>query len=385
MLPNTLKAWISDGAPGGVIVCVMLVVSHLQWLSSVHGIACAISALALAAGAIGLTAGWHGRERSAIAIAQVPEPLDAVRNLESEITSLWVHHIENSRCQGERALVELTGRFSGIVDRLEQAVQAAAISADSMDSRGGLQKLFVDSRIELQSILESLGQSLVRSERLLECLGGLMSEIEQLRDLSGLVGSMAQQTKLVALNASIEAARAGQAGLPFRVVANEVRDLAATSGQTSREIGMKVDAVCQSIEAAFRAAEDSAESFSLKRAEDVIVKVMDNFLGVTTSLERTAEFLRETSVEIRSEVAESMVLLQFQDRVSQILGHVRDNIVAFPKYVMEHESRAMREKDRSSIDWSELRCALEQSYATVEEHRLSGTESSGSGDDITFF
>ncbi|NII11745.1 methyl-accepting chemotaxis protein [Oleiagrimonas sp. C23AA] len=308
--------------------------------------------------------------------------------LESEVTSLWVRNIETGRSQSEQALVDLSARFSGMVDRLERAVKVASMSSDEGDA-GNVQALFESSQAELESILESLRQALHRSDVLFEQLDRLMKDVSQLREMSGLVNSMAQQTKLVSLNAAVEAARAGEAGRAFSVVADEVRTLATTSGETSKQISKKIDAISESMDAAFAAAQASSEHSAFDRAEQGIVKVMDDVRNVTGGLKNTTDLLRETSVDIRGEVAEALVLMQFQDRVSQILSHVRDNIQAFPRYLAEHE-QAVAEGREAPADWSALRQALQGSYATVEEHRNHGgtdtpADNNNNDDDITFF
>jgi methyl-accepting chemotaxis protein len=376
-----------NGALVLVMACATLTAAGLPLLQGLHSIDLAASGSTMVAALSALllaTRGRHADVKAQLAAA-IASPLDRAGALEAEVTSLWVRHIESGRTQSEQALVELTGRFSGIVNRLEQAVQAASLSADSMDSERGLQALFAESRAELQSILESLRQSLGRSDALLDSLVTLMRDVEQLKEMSGLVGSMAHQTKLVALNAAIEAARAGSAGRSFAVVADEVRKLATTSGETSRQIGRQVDAICESIQITFRNAEMSAERSPLARAEAVIVKVVEDFRSVTGSLGKAADILRTTSVGIREEVSESLVLLQFQDRVSQILSHVSDNIAEFPKYLAEHDRATASGARSAPIDWSGLCESLERSYATSEERQAHSGVQVAVDDSLTFF
>jgi len=121
-------------------------------------------------------------------------------------------------------------------------------------------------------------------------------------------------------------------------------------------------------------------------AEAAIDRVLDDFRRATGNLSGAADRLRRTGVDIRGEVAEALVLLQFQDRTGQILSHVRDNIRAFPA-CLAHSEQAWREQGRlAAIDWSQLRNELERSYATRQEHHNhEAGRPVDAGDDITFF
>lgn len=322
----------------------------------------------------------HRRE-----VAQFFAGLD---ELEQEITSLWARQIDSVREDSNRAIVELSQRFSGIVDKLGSAVDASERSAGSNDGARGLGAVFAHSETSLNAVTQSLRTAMGRGDEMLGSVGNLAQFIERLREMAASVSSIAHQTNMLAINATIEAAHAGDAGRGFAVVANEVRSLSALSGETGREMGRQVEA----ISAAIHAAIDGAEAFtredaaSVANAEQSIAGVLDMFRRVTGELAGSAAQLRATGAEIRGEVAEALVLLQFQDRASQILDHVRNNIQAFPA-CLHQGGEAYRQDGRlAAIDWSRLRQELENSYATRQEHR---THAAGGevadGDDVTFF
>lgn len=381
-----VEGWSKERSLVALLVGALLAAAVLPMVGGVHpsNVAASLSVL-VAAGAMALLARrWLAKAGDGPAQDddRAPAPSNVAETLESELTSYWVRHLETGRTQSEQAVVDLTQRFSGIVDRLERAVDAATRSAAAIDSEQGLQSAFADSQRQLQSILGSLRQAIERSDLLLRSLGHLVGEVGQLQEMSGLVTEMANQIKLVALNAAVEAAHAGAAGRGFAVVADEVRRLSGTSGETSQQISRKVDSIREAIHRAFQTAEESAEQAALASAETVIVDVMNHFRTVTGGLKGAADILQETSIGIRAEVAESLVLLQFQDRVSQILSHVRDNIQAFPGYLAERAVTSALD----AIDWSGLREALERSYATIEEHGgPAAGRAAAEDDEITFF
>lgn len=320
--------------------------------------------------------------------AEVEEFFGGLSGLESAVTSLWVKQIETGRQQSEQAMVELTVRFCGIVDKLEETMAASSMTTGSADSKYGLVSVFNKSEAQLQSVVTSLREVIGHSDSLLSEVGKLMPFIEQLREMAALVASIAEQTNLLALNAAIEAARAGESGRGFAVVANEVRGLSNKSGDTGKKIAEMAKVISKGISTAFEATQKSARQDHKLEADAgaVIREVMNNFKLVTRELESAAAILRVSNEGIKGEVAESLVQLQFQDRVSQILSHVRDNISSFPAYVQKGEQKYREQGQLQAIDWTGLTYELECSYATIEErsnHR--GTQNEVRSNEATTF
>jgi methyl-accepting chemotaxis protein len=152
-----------------------------------------------------------------------------------------------------------------------------------------------------------------------------------LRETALSVERIAQMTTLLSINARIEAARAGQAGLGFAVVADEVRRLAAQTREDSQAIMSRV----AHIETVIRSAGKSAETLRkrdeelMERARNDMGDVVDDLGSSMERLVQASDALSGIGVETRRNLAESLVQLQFQDRVSQRLAHVQANVEAF--------------------------------------------------------
>ena len=98
-----------------------------------------------------------------------------------------------------------------------------------------------------------------------EVVGDLVKATDEIAKTSRSIDSIAAQTKLLALNASIEAARAGDAGRSFMVVATEVKKLAAESGEANKQIGSRLSAAR---EATSRTSDTVERVWNTIRAQD---------------------------------------------------------------------------------------------------------------------
>lgn len=337
--------------------CAIVPLAGWQW----HGFA--IAAALLAAGACAFF--FHpGAAAQDSGLAR--EYLSSRRDFAEQVSGVWTSHIDASRTQMEQAVVALVERFSGIVYKLEQAL---ATSGAARNHEGGsIVEVFAASEKELRSLLDMLASAASSKGQMLQKIEGLQQITAQLQTMAADVASIAWQTNLLALNAAIEAARAGEAGRGFAVVANEVRMLSNRSADAGKHIAQQVGQISAAINATCGAATESmrAEGQAVQASEQMIGNVLTAFRGVTDALVQSSDVLQAESTGIKSEVAEALVQLQFQDRVSQILAHVQQNIARLPSYLDEQDAtgRALE------IDPRPLLAELESTYAMAEEHTL---------------
>ncbi len=233
------------------------------------------------------------------------------------------HQIENARVQSEAAILELTTRFRGIVTNLDGAV--AASERGSGDGGRDLTSALDNGKGELLKVVDALKE--VRDGRavLIAEIRALTVFTQELSEMANEVQMVALKTNMLALNAAIEAAHAGSTiGAGFAVVAQEVRQLSVASRGTGKSIEKKVSVINDALRRIVDANDvvSRREEAAVQESEARIGNVLSTFGGMTERLLQSAAEFRGESETIKDAVMESMVQLQFQDRVGQILAHV---------------------------------------------------------------
>ena len=155
-------------------------------------------------------------------IASAAEQLSAV----TEQTSAGANSQKNETDQVATAMHEMSATVQEVARNAEQASQAAN-QADGQ-ARVGDQVV-----AEVIAQIERLAAEVSRSS---DAMNGLQQESDKIGSVMDVIKSVAEQTNLLALNAAIEAARAGEAGRGFAVVADEVRGLAQRTQKSTEEI-----------------------------------------------------------------------------------------------------------------------------------------------------
>jgi methyl-accepting chemotaxis protein len=219
-------------------------------------------------------------------------------------------------------------RLGGATQRQRQLALFVANAGQSGDAESEFESFLNDTSNTLREFVDGTVQSSQMAVTMVENMGDIINQVECIRGIVGEIEAISRQTNLLALNAAIEAARAGPAGRGFAVVADEVRVLSDRTSHFSQQIRTQVDLVSQSVSGAEQtinkmAARDMTFALESKQRLETAMLAVRNLNG---DMAKAITELSQIAAAVEQDVGESVRSLQFQDLVSQLVGHVEKRV-----------------------------------------------------------
>lgn len=154
-------------------------------------------------------------------------------------------HIIREATQKEKTLVDVTGQKGNDIQQVLSETLEATSSTQATIQEADAE--LTNAKASLSTLSGEVELFVQNEEELLQELSSLKDDADKVKDILSVIGDIADQTNLLALNAAIEAARAGEHGRGFAVVADEVRKLAERTQKSLTEIDINVSTIVQSI------------------------------------------------------------------------------------------------------------------------------------------
>lgn len=251
--------------------------------------------------------------------------IDALTNAFEESVTAVLQSVSASAEEMERIAETLnmsaqqaTGESAAVASASEQAtsnVQTVAVSAEELTASIGE----ISGQIARSASIAKEAAEAAESTN--ETIQVLSESAQQIGDVVTLINDIAEQTNLLALNATIEAARAGEAGKGFAVVASEVKGLASQTGNATEQIGIQIASVRESTDKAVVAIQSIGKT---------IAEMNQITVGVSAAMEQQSAATAEISRNVQEAATGTQSVSDSISKVltaSQETGNASDQVL----------------------------------------------------------
>ena len=245
-------------------------------------------------------------EALSVGSGQVSQSSEQITNIVQEISTGT-----DAQVRSVHMGVAIMEEMSAAVDLIAGVTQAANVKSTQAQREAGAGNEAVDTAIaQMNSIHQKMKELASSVQRL-----GQRSE--QIVNANGMISNIARQTNMLALNASIEAARAGAAGKGFAVVADEIRKLSMQTGAAAEEVAELVESIqSETSEVVSRAEAGSRE---VETGLEVVSEARNTFQRIQSAMDELASQIEEVtgrSVDISEKTRAAVEVIRSIDEVA---------------------------------------------------------------------
>ena len=308
--------------------------------------------------------GSHSRSRETI-ISIMTELHTAL----NKTATLSRSHLENVISQTNDAAEQIVTTLQTLDRTTGDLIRGmGAFSMDISQSMARSNQVLANNSQMLQMIEQHQQEreAAVRLER--ERIQSVVGSVEKLTGLVSHIRDISDQTNLLALNAAIEAARAGEAGRGFAVVADEVQRLSSTVDKTANQIGQGMKEMAALIDREFSNKQTDtqqlAEQEQFQQIHNQLLQLEESARAIETTVCSTISELDLTSRRIEQTVIEALSNIQFQDITRQKLENVIGIMADFSSQI----SKLTDSLHRGDTSFEEIKAGMFAIESIVERY-----------------
>jgi methyl-accepting chemotaxis protein len=241
----------------------------------------------------------------------VSENLDTALGMQGESIEIGARGLDDTRTMFSKTKENFTVLFNNISSLFEQN-QSILRESKNMESYSKTAKNIT------QNLEDTTKDGIEKIDKIVTFMEGLDKSVNSIKNSVTIIKKIAAQTNLLAMNASIEAAHAGEYGLGFAVVADEIRELSESSAEATQIIKKTVDAIFEEMKSGKMYSEIAKDGVSqikeaIHNTIEVIDSVSDSINQQTKSVVDTKDIIEqihELSKEIKGSTEYQQVRTQ---------------------------------------------------------------------------
>jgi len=306
-------------------------------------------------------------EESSSAMTEMTSNIQSVGN---SITNLDnnIQDVTQSMERLNQFIGNLSSNMTEQVSDQEESTAAIEEMTASIENITQIAQGKIQASQELQKVSDR-GESVLKTT--IDQIGKIFDSLDRIKDMTKLILNIASQTNLLAMNAAIEAAHAGEAGRGFSVVADEIRKLAETSSVNSKQINQSIQEIVALVESATESGGKTTEAFgSISRG---IRETLDSLGEISTGMSElkagggqilsSVDRIRESSDKLNKQ---SGVMLQETERVNKAAAGLTQ-ISAESRVAMDEMAIGAQEVLDSSLSLNDQAAELDETSKGLQD------------------